>query len=73
MKDGQVVLYPALVGTVLSLALALFLVADIAKVTMKDVLKEMLPYYVPHAVTLLFITYVPWITTWIPRLALGNP
>jgi TRAP-type C4-dicarboxylate transport system permease large subunit len=53
------------------MGLALFLVADIAKVTMKDVLKEMLPYYLPLGITLLLITYVPEITTWIPRLALG--
>jgi len=55
------------------MGLALFLVADIAKVTMKEVLKEMLPYYIPLAVTLLLITYVPAITTWIPRMALGGP
>jgi len=42
-------------------------------VTMKEVLKEMLPYYIPLAVTLLLITYVPAITTWIPRMALGGP
>ena len=54
------------------MGLALFLVADIAKVTMKDVLREMLPFYVPLAITLLLITYVPWITTFIPRLALGG-
>jgi TRAP-type C4-dicarboxylate transport system permease large subunit len=38
---------------------------------MKDVLKEMLPYYVPLTITLLLITYFPEITTWIPRLALA--
>jgi TRAP-type C4-dicarboxylate transport system permease large subunit len=48
-------------------------VADIAKVTMKDVLKEMLPYYVPLLITLLLITYVPALTTWLPRLAMGGP
>jgi TRAP-type C4-dicarboxylate transport system permease large subunit len=53
------------------MGLALFLVADIAKVTMKEVLKEMMPYYVPLAATLLLITYVPGLTTWIPRLAMG--
>jgi TRAP-type C4-dicarboxylate transport system permease large subunit len=37
---------------------------------MKDVLREMLPYYVPLAITLLLITYIPGLTTWIPRLAL---
>ena len=43
----------------------------IAKVTMKEVLREMLPYYLPLGITLLLITYVPVLTTWIPRLAVG--
>ena len=53
------------------MGLALFLVAEIAKVKMKEVLREMLPYYIPLTITLLLITYVPEITTWIPRLALA--
>ncbi len=53
------------------MGLALFLVADIAKVQMREVLREMLPFYIPLGLTLLIITYVPWITTAIPRLALG--
>jgi TRAP-type C4-dicarboxylate transport system permease large subunit len=52
------------------MGLALFLVAEIAKVKMKDVLREMLPYYVPLVITLLLITYFPVITTAIPRWAL---
>ena len=40
---------------------------------MRDVLREMMPYYVPLIGTLLLITYVPAITTWIPRLAVGGP
>jgi TRAP-type C4-dicarboxylate transport system permease large subunit len=39
---------------------------------MKTVLREMLPYYLPLIATLLLITYVPAITTWVPRHALGN-
>jgi TRAP-type C4-dicarboxylate transport system permease large subunit len=38
---------------------------------MKDVLREMIPFYLPLVATLLLITYVPWITTVIPRLVLG--
>ncbi len=34
------------------IGLALFLVADIAKVTMKEVLREILSYYVPLIATL---------------------
>ncbi len=54
------------------MGLALYLVADIANVRMKDVLREMLPFYIPLGITLLLITYVPWITTFIPRLAFGS-
>jgi len=69
---GMVVVFNLMIGLLTPpMGLALFLVADIAKVTMKQVLKEMLPYYIPLGITLLLITYVPEITTWIPRLALA--
>ncbi|MEO8305361.1 MAG: TRAP transporter large permease [Betaproteobacteria bacterium] len=69
---GMVVVFNLMVGLLTPpMGLALFLVADIAKVTMKEVLKEMMPYYVPLGVTLLLITYIPGLTTWIPRIAMG--
>jgi TRAP-type C4-dicarboxylate transport system permease large subunit len=68
----MVVVFNLMIGLLTPpMGLALFLVADIAKVTMKEVLREMLPFYIPLGVTLLLITYVPWLTTWIPRLAVG--
>ena len=68
----MVVVFNSMIGLLtLPMVLALFLVANIAKVTMKDVLMEMAPYYVPLGITLLLITYIPGLTTWIPRLALG--
>ena len=71
---GLVVVFNLMIGLLTPpMGLALFLVADIAKVSMKQVLREMMPYYVPLLVTLLLITYVPAITTWIPRLAMGGP
>ncbi|HET9339859.1 MAG TPA: TRAP transporter large permease [Casimicrobiaceae bacterium] len=70
---GMVVVFNLMIGLLTPpMGLALFLVGDIARVTMKDVLREMAPYYIPLAVTLLLITYVPWITTSVPRWALGN-
>lgn len=70
---GMLVVFNLMIGLLTPpMGLALFLVADIAKVKMKDVLKEMMPFYIPLGITLLLITYVPWITTFIPRLALGN-
>jgi tripartite ATP-independent transporter DctM subunit len=69
---GMVVVFNLMIGLLTPpMGLALFLVADIAKVQMREVLREMLPFYIPLFLTLLLITYVPWITTVIPRLALG--
>ncbi len=71
---GMVVVFNLMVGLLTPpMGLALFLVADIAKVTMRQVLREMLPYYLPLGLTLLLITYVPALTTWLPRLAMGGP
>jgi tripartite ATP-independent transporter DctM subunit len=70
---GMVVVFNLMIGLLTPpMGLALFLVADIAKVTMKDVLREMVPFYVPLLVTLMIITYVPAITTWLPRWAMGS-
>jgi len=69
---GMVVVFNLMIGLLTPpMGLALYLVADIAKVSMKDVLKAILPFYIPLGITLLLITYVPAITTWIPRLAFG--
>lgn len=66
---GMVVIFNLMIGLLTPpMGLALFLVADIAGVKMKDVLREMLPYYVPLVLTLLLITYFPKITLWLPRL-----
>jgi len=70
---GMVVVFNLMIGLLTPpMGLALFLVGDIAKVSMKDVLREMAPYYIPLVATLLAITYMPGITTWIPNWALGN-
>ena len=65
---GMVVVFNLMIGLVTPpMGLSLYLVADIGKVKMRDVLKEMLPFYIPLVGTLLLITYVPWITTVVPR------
>jgi tripartite ATP-independent transporter DctM subunit len=71
---GMVVVFNLMIGLLTPpMGLALFLVSGIAGVTMRAVLREMLPYYVPLVFTLLLITYFPAITTWLPRLAVGGP
>ena len=69
---GMVVVFNLMIGLVTPpMGLALFLVADIAQVKMKDVLREMMPFYIPLLATLALITLFPALTLWLPRMAVG--
>jgi tripartite ATP-independent transporter DctM subunit len=69
---GLVVVFNLMIGLVTPpMGLALFLVADIAKVRMQDVLREMVPYYIPLLATLALIAFFPSISLWLPRWAMG--
>ena len=50
------------------MGLALFLISDIAKVSMRDVLRELTPYYVPLLATLAIITLFPQVSLWLPNM-----
>ncbi len=50
------------------MGLALFLITDIAKVSMRDVLKELVPYYIPLLATLAILTLFPEISLWLPKM-----
>ena len=46
----------------------LFVGCAIGKVTIEQVSKELWPFYGAMCASLLLITYVPWLSTWIPSL-----
>src|SRR5688500_14410545 len=70
---GMVVVFNLMAGLLMPpMGVALCLVVDSAKVSMKEVLQQMVPYYLPLAVRLLLITCVPALTPWIPLTALRN-
>lgn len=50
------------------LGLALFMLADVAKVSMWSVLRATLPFYLPLFVSLLVITLWPELTLWLPKM-----
>jgi tripartite ATP-independent transporter DctM subunit len=50
------------------MGLALFLITDIAKVSMRSVLKELMPFYIPLIATLVIITVFPEISLWLPKM-----
>jgi tripartite ATP-independent transporter DctM subunit len=66
---GIVIIFNLMIGLLTPpLGLSLYLVSNIAKVSMGDVLKELGPYFVALLLTLAILTYVPWISTFIPSL-----
>lgn len=50
------------------MGLALFLITDIAKVSMRAILRELLPFYIPLFGTLMLITFFPEISLWLPKM-----
>ncbi len=46
----------------------LFVGCAIGKVTIEQVSKELWPFYAAMCAALLIITYVPWLSLWIPGM-----
>lgn len=66
---GMVTIFNLMIGLFTPpMGLALFLICDIAKVSMRSLLREMLPFYVPLLLTLAIITLVPEISLWLPKM-----
>jgi tripartite ATP-independent transporter DctM subunit len=66
---GIVVVFNLMIGLVTPpLGLALFLITDIAKTSMRSVLTAMIPLYIPLIITLALLTYVPQISLWLPMM-----
>jgi len=66
---GLVFIFNVMIGIVTPpMGLALFLVSDIAKCPIKDVVRETIPYLIPLIATLIIITYVPQTVLLIPNL-----
>ncbi|MBP8674922.1 MAG: TRAP transporter large permease [Acetomicrobium sp.] len=66
---GIIIIFNLMIGLLTPpLGLSLYLVSSIAKVPMVDILKELPIYFVILVLALAIITYVPWISTFIPSL-----
>jgi tripartite ATP-independent transporter DctM subunit len=50
----------------------LYVVANVAKVPFERVTKAAIPFLVPLFIVLLMVTFIPWITTFIPNLVFGK-
>ncbi|MFC0246375.1 TRAP transporter large permease [Falsochrobactrum ovis] len=66
---GIVFVFNLMIGLVTPpLGLALFMLSDIAKVSMWSVLRAFLPFYLPLLVSLLIITLWPDLSLWLPKM-----
>lgn len=66
---GIVAIFNLMLGLVTPpMGLALFLITDIAEVSMRDVLRAMIPFYIPLLGTLILITYFPEVVLYIPKM-----
>ncbi|MDE4580308.1 TRAP transporter large permease subunit, partial [Sinorhizobium meliloti] len=50
------------------MGLSLFLVSDIAKVSIRQLLRALVPFYIPLVSTLVILTLAKDFTLWLPRL-----
>jgi TRAP-type C4-dicarboxylate transport system permease large subunit len=46
----------------------LFIVQDIARVSFGQIVRAMLPFYIPLLIALLLVTYWPTLSLWLPRM-----
>ncbi|WP_428771746.1 TRAP transporter large permease [Treponema sp. HNW] len=51
----------------------LYVVANVAKVGFERVTKAILPFLIPLFITLILVTAIPALTTWLPNLLFGKP
>ena len=66
---GIVAIFNLMIGLLTPpMGLSLFLVAGIAGISIRSLVKALLPFYIPLVVTLLIITFMEDLTLWLPRM-----
>ncbi len=66
---GIIVIFNLMLGLLTPpMGLSLFLICDIAKITLRQLLRALLPFYVPLLVTLAIITFHADLVLWLPGL-----
>lgn len=66
---GLVIIFNLMIGLITPpMGLSLFMVSNVASISMKEVLIEMPPYFISLILTLALITYFRMLTLWIPNM-----
>ena len=66
---GVVVVLNLMIGQVTPpFGVCLFIISDLSKVKLERMYKGIIPFIIPLLITLLLVTYVPGLVTWLPNL-----
>ena len=66
---GIVTIFNLMIGLLTPpMGLSLFLVANIAQISIKSLLRALLPFYIPLLATLAILTFFEDLTLWLPRM-----
>jgi tripartite ATP-independent transporter DctM subunit len=65
---GVVIVYNLMIGLITPpMGMSLFMVSTVAREPVTNVLREIVPYYIPLFIILLLLTYVPQLSLWLPN------
>jgi TRAP-type transport system large permease protein len=69
VQFGLVIIINLLIGaTTPPFGVLLFIVQDIARVSFGEIVRAMLPFYVPLLIALVLVTYWPSLSLWLPQM-----
>ena len=69
---GVIVVLNLMIGQVTPpFGVCLFVISDVNKIKLEHLYRSILPFLIPLLLTLLLVTYVPGIVTWLPTVLLG--
>jgi tripartite ATP-independent transporter DctM subunit len=69
IQFGVIMTFNSLVGySTPPVGVGLFIMSSITDLPLTKVIKAFMPYYVPLIISLLLVTFIPWITMWLPSV-----
>jgi tripartite ATP-independent transporter DctM subunit len=73
VQFGVLISFNLLVGMITPpVGIGLFVTARVANISSEAVLKASWPFFIPLLAGLAIISYVPWVTEWLPQLVFGR-
>lgn len=69
---GLIITFALLIGMATPpMGIGLYIVTQVGNVSFERVTMAVIPFFIPLIIVLLLITYVPWLTLWLPNVVMG--